>query len=131
MSQQSMFGRQLPQKLSKALKEYSGGYFACEIDELKREVKAYLSKFEGALAYNEFLDIDTAKKLARVFDILLSQYEGYSEREKSLVFGAAQYFIHDLDAQPDTQSILGLDDDVQVLNFVLDEIGRPDLKVDL
>jgi len=131
MHQSSMFGKQLPPKLSRALREHSRGFFHCDIEELRCKIQTHLSKFEDALAYNEFLDIDTAKKIARVFDILLSQFEGFSESKKTLIFGATQYFVDDLDAQPDTQSILGLDDDVAVLNFVLDEIGRPDLKVNL
>jgi len=131
MSQRSMFGKQLPQKLSKALREHSSGYIVCDLAELKSNVQAHLIKLESALAYNEFLDVKTARKVAKVFEILLSNYAGYSQREKSLVFGATQYFVHDLDEQPDTQSILGLDDDVQVLNYILDEIGRSDLKVDL
>lgn len=46
------------------------------------------------------------------------------------------FFEHDLpieanDVDPDTGSLLGFDDDVIVLNFVLDKIGRSDLRVEL
>ena len=130
--QSSIFGKQLPQKLSRALQQHASEYYDdCNIEELRRELQAYLKKLEGALAQNEFLDIDTAKQMVGVFNILLDQFDAFSKKGKALIFGAVQYFVQDRDAQPDTKSVLGLDDDVFVLNYVLDEIGRPELQVEL
>ena len=35
------------------------------------------------------------------------------------------------DAEPDTLSLLGFDDDVAVLNYVLDQVGATELKISL
>ena len=130
--QSSNFGKQLPQKLSRALQHHASEYYDdCNIEDLRRELQAYLKKLKGALAHNEFLDIDTAKQMVGVFNNLLDQFDTFSIKEKALIFGAVQYFVQDRDAQPDTKSVMGLDDDVYVLNYVLVEIGRPELKVEL
>jgi len=130
--QSSIYGKRLPQKLSRALLQHASEFYDdCNIEELRRELRAYLKKLEGAQAHNEFLDIDTAKQMVGVFNNLLDQFDAFSNKEKALIFGAVQYFVQDRDAQPDTKSVLGLDDDVFVLNYVLDEIGRNDLQVEL
>jgi uncharacterized membrane protein YkvA (DUF1232 family) len=132
MMQSSIFGNQLPQKLSRALQQHASEYYNdCNIEELRRELQAYLKKLEGALAHNEFLDINTAKQMVGVFNNLLDQFDTFSNKEKALIFGSIQYFVQDRDAHPDTKSVLGLDDDVFVLNYVLVEIGRPELLVEL
>jgi uncharacterized membrane protein YkvA (DUF1232 family) len=131
MMQNSIYGKQLPQKLSRALLQHASEYYDCDIEQLKHQVQAHLSKLESALAYNEFLDINIAKNLVGVISELLDQFEVFDDKEKALIFGAAQYFVHDKDMQSDTTSVLGLDDDVLVLNYVLAEIGRSDLVVEL
>ena len=89
-----------------------------------------MSELEIASAYNEFLDIKTAKQVVGVINELLDQFEGFDDKDKALIFGAVQYFVQNRDMQSDT-TVLGLDDDVLVLNYVLDEIGRSELKVKL
>lgn len=128
--QSSMYGKQLPQKLSRALQRHMSEYFDCDIEQLKHQVQAHLSKLESALAYNEFLDIKTAKHVVGVINELLDQFEEFDDKAKAHIFGAVQYFVQDRDMQSDT-TVLGLDDDVLVLNYVLDEIGRSELKVKL
>ena len=55
----------------------------------------------------------------------------YSARDQRLIVGAARYFVADDDAEPDTQSILGLDDDLAVFNHVATQIGEPDLRIEM
>jgi hypothetical protein len=129
--QNSMFGKRLPQKLSRALQRHTSEYYDCDVEQLKHQVQAHLLKLESALAYNEFLDIKTAKQVVSVINELLDQFERFDDKEKTLIFGAVQYFVQDRDMQSDTTSVLGLDDDVLALNYVLDEIGRSELKVEL
>ena len=96
-----------------------------------KDIKEHVNRLEAALSYNEFLDIGAARKIAGVLDNLFSNYEDFPSEHRSLIVGAARYFIQDLDVDPDSTSVLGLDDDVQVLNYVLDQIGRSDLRVAL
>jgi uncharacterized membrane protein YkvA (DUF1232 family) len=85
----------------------------------------------AAMRQNEFIDIVLAEAIARTLDQLLKESGNYPENHRRLIIGAAHYFIQNQDAQGDISSILGFDDDVAVLNYVLKEIGRDDLKVDL
>ena len=129
--QNSISGMQLPQKLIRALQHHTSGYYDCDIGQLKHQVQAHLSKLASASTYNDYLDIKIAKHIASVISELLDQYDSFDDKEKALIFGAVQYFVQDRDMQSDTTSVLGLDDDVLVLNYVLDEIGRSELKVEL
>ena len=95
------------------------------LSELKAEISDHVEEIKQALKHNEFLDIDTAERLANTLLILLNEYNQYPEQQQTLIAGAARYFVHPLDADPDTGSVLGLDDDTAVLNYVLDTIGKP------
>ena len=102
-----------------------------ELTELKSEITNHVDEIKQALQHNEFLDIDTAERLANTLLTLLEQIDQYPEQQQILIAGAARYFVHPLDADPDTGSVLGLDDDTAVLNYVLDTVGKPELKVEL
>lgn len=53
----------------------------------------------------------------------------FSPDQQRLVVGAARYFVSQDDEYPDTDTILGLDDDVSVFNHVIEQLGRSDLKM--
>ena len=80
---------------------------------------------------NEFIDITLAENIAQTLRQLLRELAIYPENKRRLIVGAARYFMRSQDAQADLESILGFDDDAAVLNYVLKEIGRSDLKVEL
>ena len=96
---------------------------------LQQTVQSHLQYVQIALHQNEFLDIDLASAIATALLALLAEYNRYASDQQALIVGAARYFIAEDDIEPDTSSILGFDDDTRVLNYVLDVIGRPDLKV--
>jgi len=52
------------------------------------------------------------------------------ESTRRLIQGAVQYFVLEDDADGDLDSILGLDDDTQVMNAVMDKLGRAEWRVD-
>jgi len=127
----NLFGRDLDPRLER--------HFAplcIELDnlaamELRQEIINHVEDFHKALKYNEFLDIDTAIRIAKVLINLLDNYDSYPKSHQKLIVGAARYFVSPHDADPDTTSLLGLDDDAAVLNYVLDTIGKPELKIEL
>lgn len=80
---------------------------------------------------NEFLDVTLARQIAKRLHQLLDNYGHYSNEHQSLLVGTVRYFIKDDDAEHDMHSVLGLDDDVVVLNYLLDTLGRPELKISL
>ena len=131
MEQASYLGNDLPPNIDSVFRENCKEYETDQIVNLKEEVKTHLLKMEHALSRNEFLDINTARKIARILAVLLKDYDQFPTELKALVVGATIYFIQDQDIEPDTSSILGLDDDVQVINYVLDKIGRSELKVSI
>ena len=102
-----------------------------QVDRLRVEVDTHLGHIREVQSRNEFLDVDLAELLARGLNRLLAQYEQYGDDQQRLIVGAARYFVHAEDAENDVHSILGLDDDVQVLNHVLDILGEPQYRIDL
>jgi uncharacterized membrane protein YkvA (DUF1232 family) len=100
-----------------------------DVETLKKAVIEHVGEVEKALRYNEFLDLPTARKIAGILIQLLDDYSNLSHRERKLVVGATNYFVRSQDDQPDLTSLLGFDDDIKVLNYVLERIGRSELRV--
>jgi hypothetical protein len=101
------------------------------LPELLKEVHQHVLHVRQALAINEFLDVTTAEKIADRLTKLLRDIEKYPQSKKRLVIGAARYFVKSNDAQADLISLLGFDDDVAVLNYVLVELGKSELRISL
>jgi len=101
-----------------------------QIQKLCEQVADHLEHVYAALGRNEFIDVSVAEQIAERLTILLNEITTIPETKRRLVVGAARYFVQDRDAQADLSSILGFDDDLIVLNYVLTELGRQNLKVD-
>lgn len=97
---------------------------------LRIEVRAHLAKLVAVQQREELVAIDLAELLAARLDGLLADSAQLSSEARADVVGAARYFVSATDAQPDTESCTGLDDDVAVFNHVAARIGRPDLRID-
>lgn len=88
------------------------------------EVRAHLAGLESQTAENEFLDIQLARQLVIECDALLQNLQdGASERTHRLVQMAISYFIDTNDAEDDTDSPIGFDDDAEVIRLVAREIN--------
>lgn len=72
-----------------------------------------------------------ARRIADRCAMLLDRYPQFREREQALIVGAARYFILQRDSLPDDTPFLGLEDDVQVINYVLAELGLSNQAVEL
>jgi uncharacterized membrane protein YkvA (DUF1232 family) len=131
MKQIPMFGSSLPPQIAASFQTMCLECLPDDIDQLQDEVHAHVRKMELALSVNEFLDIATAKRIADVLAIVMKDYDQHTPQHRAWIAGAARYFIQDRDVEPDTLSVVGLDDDVAVLNYVLDQIGRTDLVIEL
>lgn len=95
------------------------------------EIQSHLHVIRSTLARNEFLDVALAEQIALALQTVLRDYAKHSQTHRAFIVGAARYFVLSHDAEEDLRSLLGFDDDATVLNFVLDAIGRPELKVNL
>jgi uncharacterized membrane protein YkvA (DUF1232 family) len=96
--------------------------------QLANQILDHLQKIQDALKTNEFLNFNVAQQAADLLGNLINHLDDYSAESQRLIIGAAQYFVLDDDHEPDTKSPLGFDDDIQVLNFVLETLGKPKLK---
>jgi uncharacterized membrane protein YkvA (DUF1232 family) len=98
---------------------------------LFKDVEQHLSRVQKALKHNEFLDVSTAERIAEIVKKLLGDIEKYPQNKRKLIVGAARYFVKSDDAQADLNSLLGFDDDVAVLNYVLIELGHTEMRISL
>ena len=92
-------------------------------------IEQHTSQVRLALQTNEFLDILTVEKIANRLIALLQEIEKYQKAKQHLIVGAAMYFVRNNDAQADMDSLLGFDDDVAVLNYVLVELGQSEKRI--
>ena len=103
---------------------------ADENETLQTRVREHVEYIRGHLRSNEFLDVALAQRIADRLITLLQSSTSYSSQGQRLLVGAAHYFIADEDAESDTRSILGLEDDLAVFNYVAAQLGVPMLKAD-
>lgn len=98
--------------------------FNCE--RLRGEVSAHKMEIVEAAKSNGLLPVDIAEALEDALHGLIDAAFDFSADDQALVVAAAQYFISDDDPRPDTESVLGLDDDVAVFNHVVELLGQPE-----
>lgn len=99
--------------------------------DLLEEISQHIQNVHTALQKNEFIDLALAERIAQTLGQLLQDFTDFPEDKRQLIIGAARYFTRSQDLQSDFSSILGFDDDAAVLNYVLKEIGRSDLMIEL
>ena len=99
------------------------------LSSLAKDVEQHVARAREALAVNEFLDVAMADKLASLLVGLINKIEKYPREKQKLIVGAARYFIRSQDAQDDMRSLLGFDDDLAVVNYVLIELGHPEMRI--
>lgn len=102
-----------------------------ETKALSGKITTHVQAVSEALRTNEFIDLTLAKALASILQTILAEYSHYPLAQQALIVGAVRYFLYDGDANPDTASVLGFDDDAVVINYVLELINRPELKVEV
>jgi uncharacterized membrane protein YkvA (DUF1232 family) len=124
-----LFGAQLPWQIERAFDPLCSALASAEVPLVKAEVEGHVGAIRLASRRNEFLDMAAAEHIGALLTALLDQYQAYTTPHQALIAGAARYFVREQDVDPDTTSLLGLEDDVAVANFVLDAIDRSELKV--
>ncbi len=126
-----MFSNLLNPNLDKAFVPLCDALPVETLPELRQQVQEHVGHVRLTLHHNEFLDVTTAEKIAETLCRLFDQYPSYPTFKQRLIVGAARYFVYSHNSQPDLESLLGFDDDVAVLNFVLVELGEQALRLDL
>lgn len=93
---------------------------------LANKLDDYMETVLHASGENEFLDYPTAQKINLALRNLL---EVCTDDQLLHVQAAAYYFVNSDDASPDLESILGFDDDAEVLNAVCRHLGHSQFEV--
>ena len=119
-------------KRSRALELYDGmreDLAAPQLALLRAGVRSHFEQLVRVQARDELVAVDLGELLCARLDGLLVGAHHFDVETRSSVVGAARYFISSDDAVPDERSCTGLDDDVDVFNHVVREIGRFDLVI--
>lgn len=115
-----------PSSISATFAQLCMGYSADEVQQLIGLVESADRRFTDAALDYLGPDLSLVKQLLGRSRLLLMDYAGYSPQHQSLIIGAVRYFVLRSDAFPDSTPIVGLDDDVLVMNHVLEELGLVD-----
>lgn len=89
---------------------------------LERKIEewvAQLSLLDGYLGPN----LKVARALAECSLMLVSELKNLVGEQQALAVGAILYLTYKNDDFHDTKPIFGLDDDVRVINYVLQQLG--------
>lgn len=95
------------------------------LNELEREVSDYLIELEKSSSFNEFLDIRMAQTLTDdCLDLIRLVSNRYSPKHHRILQVAVRYFVLDDDVEGDATSIIGFDDDAEVLQIAKTYLTR-------
>lgn len=94
------------------------------VEVLRGDLEDYLARVQGSLA-----DPAVVAGLASGCRTLLGA--SWTDEQRQLVQAAVTWFLLEEDDEPDLESVAGLDDDAEVFNAVVRELGRQDLVIRL
>lgn len=99
-------------------------------ETLLAELTGYTDRIDAAARRRKDLDVDLAESIRQVCVRLLDDdWAALSEDHRRLVGLACAYYLDAEDGDGDLDSVFGFDDDAELLNRVLDVIGRPEYRV--
>ncbi len=99
---------------------------AGEVVELERGISERLAAAKLAAKEHDTVNVPRCENIAERCRYLLSRLPTVPSAKQALIGGAVRYFLYDADPQSDTAFATGFDDDAQVVNFVLEELGEKD-----
>ena len=85
---------------------------------IRSSVTGYVTRLRIAKKDNPVLDLDTAELIASKLTNMVEHYGTFSDDNRIFFSAAVRYFIVDADADKDTESSHGFEDDAQVLQAV-------------
>ena len=95
--------------------------------ELRRMVSEYLVELETRARETDFMDIGLATQVASLCHRLIDSLDPtVAEEHHRLVQAAVRYFLIEEDAESDTDSLIGFDDDLLVARTIAAQLGLSD-----
>lgn len=99
-----------------------------EIDKVREAItQHFLNLQPSAMFIKE--EENLMQRVARCALALIDAHAGANHDHRALIGGAVSYVLQKVDFIPDEIPLIGLDDDVAVLNHVAEELGRLDLVI--
>ena len=95
------------------------------------DIAPYPQEVETANKARDLVDLKLAQRLAQGLSTLVRGAGAHCVEERNLVGAAVRYFILAEDADGDSDSLPGIEDDAEVFKTVPKLLGRGDLTVDL
>lgn len=99
--------------------------------DLRTAVLAHRDRTRTAAKADPFVDVSRSDQVAAACLALLDQLPSLTQAHHRWVGAACRYYISEEDQDDDFTSIVGFDDDAEVLNFVADKLGLPNLHIPL
>lgn len=97
-------------------------------DDLRRRVTAYIARVRSVAAGVPEVDLDRAERVARICLALLDDWPTLAPEQRGWVQAACGYFVRAEDDEDDFVSVVGFDDDDEVVDHVLANLRRTDLR---
>ncbi|KPK60665.1 MAG: hypothetical protein AMJ59_04795 [Gammaproteobacteria bacterium SG8_31] len=98
--------------------------------EMRRRVSSYIVGIEARAREVDYIDVELAQSIANGCHRLIDTLDADStEEHRCLVQAAVLYFVTDEDAEGDTTSLIGFDDDRLVVDVVGQELGQCGLAI--
>jgi hypothetical protein len=99
-------------------------------ERLVSDLDAYTRRIDASARRRPDLDVNLAEAILRSCRTLLDDdWANLSEEARRLVQLACEYYVDPDDEDGDLESVFGFDDDAEVVNLVLIELGRDDLQI--
>lgn len=117
----------MPEYFEKILSENRNN----DSNHLSKLVNEYVEFAKQSLSQNEFIDIDSAEKLAETSHFLISQFDNFTEEQKSLAVASIYYFVESDDEVHDFDSMFGFEDDIEVMNRILEKLELSEKKIEI
>ena len=127
MTEEIQFPEPMPDYFDKILSENRNN----DKNHLSKLVNDYVNFAKQSLSKNEFIDIESAEKLAETSHFLISQFDNFTEEQKSLAVASIYYFVETDDNEHDFDSMFGFEDDIEVMNRILEKLELTEKKIEI
>jgi len=97
------------------------------LEELILDAETHVEKAHQAHAQNGIANVTVAEAILEVFKVVVQDWEDISVLAQPWCKGMMGYFVSSDDDEDDFNSLIGFDDDVEVVNSCLAFAGRKDL----
>ena len=119
-----------PKGLKKVQLEQLGGLAEAvqqsSLSELQHQAEEHVERARQAHAKNPFINARFAEAIGSRIGETIQEWDGLPAAAQYWFRGAIQYFVHSCDGEPDFASVIGFDDDAEVLNACLRLAGKHD-----